>query len=194
MIMLETKSGSNPICIGPGILHKRKLETSYYALPSLMVKYNNNIKGVLVYGTDGEANISSAMCNVFPDAVHLRCDLHLKDNARKKLTELGIDGVTQRDIMKDIFGCELEGTREGGLVDCTSEEEYDKSLELIKTRWPPKHSNAETFLNFFLKEQIFALCVDSTFLPCHIHKTLVNASIDTLKRILLHGRCNRKSY
>ena len=39
-LMLETSQGTNPICIGPGVLHKRKLEESYYTLPSSMVKYH----------------------------------------------------------------------------------------------------------------------------------------------------------
>ena len=61
--MLETQQGTNPVCIGPGVLHnyKRKLEESYYTLPSLMVKYQPETRGVLVVGTDGEENIWKAL-------------------------------------------------------------------------------------------------------------------------------------
>ena len=90
-LILETQQGTNPICIGPGVLHKRKLEESYYTLPSLMVKYKPETRGVLVVGTDDEENIWMALNNVFLDALHLRCDIHLKDNVKQKLSELAIN-------------------------------------------------------------------------------------------------------
>ena len=90
-LILETQQKTNPICIGPGVLHKRKLEESYYTLPSLMVKYQPETRGVLVVGTDGEEYIWKALNNVFSDALHLRCDIHLKDNVKQKLSELAIN-------------------------------------------------------------------------------------------------------
>ena len=90
-LILETQQETNPICIGPGVLHKRKLEESYYTLPSLMVKYQPETRGVLVVGTDGEENIWKTLNNVFLDALHLRCDIHLKDNVKQKLSELAIN-------------------------------------------------------------------------------------------------------
>ena len=38
-LMLTTDKGVHPVCIGPGILHKQKLLTSYKTLPLLMTKY-----------------------------------------------------------------------------------------------------------------------------------------------------------
>ena len=89
--MLETQQETNPVCTGPGVLHKRKLEESYYTLPSLMVKYQPETRGVLFVGTDDEENIWKALNNVFLDALHLRCDIHLKDNVKQKLSELAIN-------------------------------------------------------------------------------------------------------
>lgn len=151
-LMLETQRGTNPVCVGPGVLHKRKLESSYYILPSSMVKYRPETRGVLVIGTDGEENISKALSNVFADAVHLRCDMHLKDNVKRKLSELRIEPTPARAITNDIFGCDLGGIKEGGLVDCTSEEEFDRSLKEIEKRWPVLHRNATNFLTYFLEE------------------------------------------
>ena len=108
-LMLETQQETNPVCIGPGVLHKRKLEESYYTLPSLMVKYQPETRGVLVVGTDGEENIWKALNNVFSDALRLRCDIHLKDNVKQKLSELAIDSRAAREITNDIFGCNLAG-------------------------------------------------------------------------------------
>ncbi|KXJ13018.1 hypothetical protein AC249_AIPGENE28175 [Exaiptasia diaphana] len=90
-------------------------------LSSLMVKYRPETQGVLVYGSDGEDNLSSAMARVFgAEAKHLRCNIHLRDNIKSALAKLHIKGAAARQIERYIFGYDLGGNeREGGLVDCT---------------------------------------------------------------------------
>lgn len=88
--MLEISKGINAICIGPGVLHKRKLQSSCYTLPSSIVKHCPETRGVLVIGTDSEENLWNALSSVFPDAIHQQCALHLKDNVKQKLSELNI--------------------------------------------------------------------------------------------------------
>ena len=87
---------------------------------------------MLVIGTDGEENLWNALCSVFTDAVHLQCDMHLKDNVKRKLLELHINSNAGREIARDILGLESESCREGCLVYCQSEKEYSKALEAIK--------------------------------------------------------------
>ena len=116
--MLETSKGINPVCIGSGVLHKRKLQSSYYTVPSSIIKYRPEMRGVLVIGTDGEENLWNALSSVFPDAIHLQYDMHLKDNVKRKLSELNIGLNAAREIKGDIFGVKLENPQEGGLVDC----------------------------------------------------------------------------
>jgi transposase-like protein len=125
--MLETKTGSHPIYIGPGVLHKQK--SSYYVLPSLMVRHHPGTKNIPVYGTDGEVNISNALTSIFPNAVHLRCDIHLKGNIKHKLSSLNINKSAVREITAD---CDLEDACEGRLVDCTSENEFEQFIEKVK--------------------------------------------------------------
>ena len=81
------------MCIGPGVL-----ESLYYTFASSNVKYHPATSGVLVVGTHGEENLWKVMSNVFSSAGHLRCDLHLKDNIQRKLSELKIDSVPAREI------------------------------------------------------------------------------------------------
>lgn len=64
-------------------------------------------------GTDGEENLWKAMSNVFSNAVHLRCDMHLKDNIKHKLSDLKVSPIPAREITHDIFGCTLDGAKEG---------------------------------------------------------------------------------
>ena len=152
-LMLTTDKGVHPVCIGPGILHKQKLLTSYKTLPLLMTKYNKETSGVLAYGTDGEENLYKAMSQVFEDAKHLRCDIHLRDNVKRKLNELGITGSVASEIVCDIFGKVLDGVTEGGLVDCTSSEELDMALNNVTSKWPKLHQNGDKFTSYFVKEK-----------------------------------------
>ena len=72
----HTDKGNHPVFIGPGILHKQKLCTSYKTLPLLMSKYHVGMNGVLVKGTDGEENMAKAFSDAYPDAkhLHLHCE------------------------------------------------------------------------------------------------------------------------
>ena len=114
-----------------------------------MVNYQPETRGVLVVGTHGKQNIWKALNNVFSDALHLRCDIHLKDNVKQKLSELAIDSKAAREITNDIFGCNLDGVREGGLVDCKSEK-FHSALNEVNKRWPILHNNAKHFLPYFV--------------------------------------------
>lgn len=105
--MVTTKNGNHPVCIGSGILHKQKLNTSHQTLPLLMTKYHQEAAGVLVYRTDGETNLADAFSDVFPHAQHLCCDIHLKDNIKRKLVQCGVTGRPATKIMNDIFGNEM---------------------------------------------------------------------------------------
>ena len=60
--------------------------------------------------------------------------IHLKDNVKQKLSEHAIDSKAAREITSDIFGCKLDGDREGGLVDCKPEEEFQSALDEVKKR------------------------------------------------------------
>lgn len=152
-LMLTTEKGHHPVCIGPGILHKQKLLTSYKTLPLLMTKYRRETTDVLVFGTDGEENLYNAMAEVFVNAKHLRCDIHLKDNVKRKLNDLGIGGIAASEIFFDIFGKGMGNVAEGGLVDCKSTEEFDAALEDAMKNWKSLHENGAKFCGYFLKEK-----------------------------------------
>ena len=153
-LMLTTDKGHHPVCIGPGILHKQKLLTSYKTLPLLMTKYRKETNGVLVFGTDGEVNLYNAMAQVFENAKHLRCDIHLKDNVKRKLNELGITGSAASEMFFDIFGKDMGNVAEGGLVDCKSSEELDLAFDNATKNWRNLHENADKFCSYFLKEKV----------------------------------------
>ena len=162
-LLLTTEKGCHPVCIGPGILHKQKLTTSYQTLPLLMTKYRQETAGVLVYGTDGEKNLADAFSNVFQHAQHLCCDIHLKDNIKRKLTEYGIVDVLRTEIMNDIFGKEIGKEIEGGLVHCTSAEQFDVCLKSASLKWTKLHENGNKFVEYFInsKAEVIRECARS---------------------------------
>ena len=148
-LLLETAKGNYPVCIGLGILHKRKLKSSYKNLPLLMIKYQPEISGVLVFGTDGEPNLYEAFSDVFTDARDLRYDIHLRDNIQHKLHELGIAKEAAMEIMNDIFGKNVGDKREGGLIDCTSPDEFDQACVNAVKRWS-NFRKGDEFVQYFL--------------------------------------------
>ena len=152
-LMLTTEKGNHPVFIGPGILHKQKLYTSYKTLPLLMSKYCAGTSGILVYGTDGEENMAKALADAYPTAKHLRCDIHMRDNVKRKLSEIGITGTVASEIVFDIFCKKVDGGIQGGLVDCTSSDEFDTALKVVVEKWNTLHNHGGKFVEYFLKEK-----------------------------------------
>lgn len=126
-LMFKTKAGTEPVMIGPAIIHQRKLFESYHTLPSNMVKYHPPLKNLLVFGTDGEVNLYQAFQVTMEHSVHLLCDLHMFDNIKSKLNKLGIPKKDASLYLRDIFGKNEGDEKVKGLVDCTTAEEFEKT-------------------------------------------------------------------
>lgn len=138
-LMLETSKKTNPVFIGPALIHQRRLFDSYFTLPSNMIKYNPKIQGVLVYGSAGEKNLSDAFDSCFTLSKHLLCDIHMKDNIKKKLSDLNIKGHIGKEYIYDIFKKQIQSEKVPGLVDCSNAEEFNKKFELKKALWVERH-------------------------------------------------------
>lgn len=149
-LMLETKKKTNPVFLGPALIHQRRLFDSYFTLPSSMIKYNPNLQGLLVYGSDGEKNLSDAFDSCFTKSKHLLCDIHMKDNIKKKLADLNIKGEEAKDYINDIFGRQIQSEKVPGLVDCFSSDEFDEKLESLKPLWIERHLYGEEFHKYFV--------------------------------------------
>lgn len=97
---------------------------------------------MFVYGneTDRETSLETVFEKVFPihgtsssdTSIDLRCFDHVKTNILKKLTELKVPSPKQTEIARELLGSEHDGRRIIGLVDCTSEEQFDKELKITK--------------------------------------------------------------
>ena len=62
---------------------------AFYHFFSTLVKLEPSLIDIIAIGTDGDPAMEKAIGAVFPDTlIHLRCFIHMKDNIRRKLTEL----------------------------------------------------------------------------------------------------------
>ena len=130
-LLLRTKENSHPVRIGPTLLHHRKEAGSYYELASTMVKLHAPTQNVLVYGTDGEKALSQGFGRPLPYALHLMCDIHMKDNINSKLTQLGIRAPVAEEYQADIFRKNVGSNRRPGLIDSSNPADFDTKLESL---------------------------------------------------------------
>ena len=116
-----------------------------------MTKHRKQTCGGLVFGTDGEENLYTAMAEVFVNAKHLLCDIHLRGNVKRKLGELQIT-----EIMFDIFGKGMGEVGEGGLADCRSPEEFEVGVRNATKRWQNLLKNGKNVFAviFYRKRQM----------------------------------------
>ena len=159
-LMLKTKSGVHPVMLGPILLHQRKLFSSYYTLPSTMIRYDPDLQGILAFGTDGELALSKAFESAFPFAVHLLCDMHMEDTIISKLKDLGIRGLEAKQYMADIFGDKSDPSSQS-LVSSNSSEHFRDRLLCLKDVWISRHKEGEKFYKYFAQKKAdqFANCM-----------------------------------
>ncbi|PFX15807.1 hypothetical protein AWC38_SpisGene19955 [Stylophora pistillata] len=116
-----------------------------------MIKLHAPIQNVLVYGTDGEKALAEGFGRPLPYALHLMCDIHMKDNICSKLAELGIPAVVAEEFRMDIFGKNIGTNRQPGLIDCFTPGEFDEKMQSLKESWERRHAQGKRFLDYFLK-------------------------------------------
>ena len=128
----------HPVCIGPLFVHVKKDFSAYHFFASSLVGRRPALTGLRCYGTDGEAALVNAFTAVFPQAIHLRCFLHFRENIERKLQQLSISASVIKEYRKDIFGSPSQ--LELGLVDAESESELDAMLNSLENVWNNRES------------------------------------------------------
>ena len=108
-------------------------------------------KGIstLTYGTDGEMPMEMGFEKVFPiegtsssdTNIHLRCFDHVKTDMSRRLTSMKIEQPKITEIIREVIGAEHRGKRINGLVDCPTEQEFEKELSLAEQQWPKEFTS-----------------------------------------------------
>lgn len=152
LLLRNRKTRKNPVMVGPMLIHCRKLFSSYHFLASQLVCLKPSLSQLQAFGTDGEECLYTAFSTQFPNARHLRCFLHFRDNCKAKLHELKAPNHVAIIIIQDIFGSFLKGKE--GLVDANDVYDLHCKLQSLKTAW---ESLVPDFFDWFVKNKLLAL-------------------------------------
>ena len=104
---------------------------------------------LLAFGTDGEECLFNAFSVQFPQACHVRCFLHFRDNCKAKLLEMKVSNDALLEIIQDVFGSLIRG--KPGLVDAFTAGDLRNQFNQVKTKW---ESIAPGFHNWFLEYKL----------------------------------------
>ena len=135
LLTKTTRNGNHPILLGPILIHQTKTLRPFHYFASTLICLNLKFTGLKAYGTDGEPELIKAFKICFPNAVHLRCTNHLRQNIKDKLREFNISQHISKEILGDIFGLRHATHFESGLADAESKLSFTQSLERVKETW-----------------------------------------------------------
>ena len=133
-LLVETERGQHPIVLGPILIHQTKTFQPFHYFASTLISLNTALTKLKAFGTDGEPELIKAFQVCFPQATHLRCTNHLRQNVKDKLRSLGITQSVSSEFLADIFGVQKGSKFEHGLIDAT-EASFNTLLEHLKHRW-----------------------------------------------------------
>lgn len=134
-LLVKTQKGNHPIVLGPVLIHQTKTFRAFYYFASTLIRLNPKLVNIKAFGTDGEGELIKSFNIAFPNAVHLRCMHHIRQNVKDKLRALKFPRSIWNDFLLDIFGGQTGTHFETGLVDSTCGESFWKSLRNLEGRW-----------------------------------------------------------
>ena len=138
--LVDQRSGKHPSLPGPALFHLRQDTGQFLYFAQTLQEVNNNVGDILAIGSDRFKGYANGFASVCPVARVIVCKKHAKDDVDRKLTSLGITGKAREKFMRDIFG--RESTKEKGLIDCLSEEEFDSKLLNLRSKWEKREMKA----------------------------------------------------
>lgn len=163
-LMLEdVTSKQHPLILGPVLVHQRMEFATFNYFISSLIGFSKKLRNVRAFGTDGQEALIEALSHGFPAAVQLRCFIHFKRNITEKLTEYGVSGAVADEFLADIFGKKSGSIYFEGLVDSTSEEDFNHRLKKCKEVWDAREmaktkTKIPKFYDYFSRYKAKAVC------------------------------------
>ena len=114
-----TKEKVNAIMIRPVLLHMNKEYSSYFHLPSEMIRLQPSLTNIKVFGSDSKKDVYQPFRDLFLSSIHLLCDLHMEDNVREKLRNSNFRQEEINIVVRDIFGRKMGEIVEKGASRCS---------------------------------------------------------------------------
>lgn len=155
-LLLSKRTGKYPVLLGPTLIHKHRDKEAFSYLASSMTRLKPSLGSILAIGCDRDKAVKNGLAPHFPCAVFLACKKHFEDDIQRKLTELGLNGNERRQIVADILGSEV--TQERGLIDRSSELDFDRDLAELEQVWNDREKEARAtsvpeFHSWFVRYQ-----------------------------------------
>ena len=129
------RTGKAPTFVGPILIHHKLEYMSYHGFFSQLCGLVPQLHQVKAVGSDGEAALCKAIHDCLPNAIHLRCVKHLKDNIERKLKDMHFKSQATKELLSDIFGTIADGMHELGLADADDEDDFKAKLQSLKQEW-----------------------------------------------------------
>ena len=140
LMLQDVNTGKHPTMVGPVLVHQQTDFSSFNYFISTLISHSKHLRNILCFGTDGDKALVEALSHNFQLAIQLRCFIHFKKNVHEKLHSLGFSSSLAKEMLSDIFGKHTGSCYSEGLVDSTSELEFDTMLEQHKDVWNKRES------------------------------------------------------
>ena len=150
LLLLCRRTTKSPVFIGPAMVHYKKTFSTYLFFASSLVGLCQELSAVQCYGTDGEKPLYDAFQHAFPSSVHLLCSIHMRRNIKAKACELHLPEKITDVILNDIFGKQIGQEFYEGLVDVSSDTEYEKGIKHLFCKWKALDSSVNGPVNAFI--------------------------------------------
>ena len=98
-----------------------------------------------------------------PYAIFLRCFIHYKRNIDERLKKCGLSAESKQLFLEEIFSKQENTIKFCGLIDCSSNGDFDEKLKTLKPAWDAWEiavSEKPTFHEWFITKKVdsFSLC------------------------------------
>jgi hypothetical protein len=158
-------TGKHPFLLGPILVHQCKDFIAFNYFISTLIAHERKLKNVKAFGTDGDPALIEALSHNFPDALQLRCSIHLKRNIAEKLKSRGISSSDIQEFLADIFGKQCGNTFQEGLIDSKNAVDFHHRLKACKVLWEERDAildDAPSFFDYF--NHHYATIISNTML------------------------------
>ena len=112
-LMVEQKSSKgHPVFGGPCFVQTQQETQTYFSFLSYLIGKKNGLHDLKAYESDGEVPLLNALAAAFPDAIGLRCFIHMKDSIEDHLrNKLHVKSEVKSAIINDILGHVVGGPK-----------------------------------------------------------------------------------
>ena len=145
--LINERDGKHPEFPGPLMLHFKKDSETFKRFAAEIILGNPTLMDIKKIGHDMDPALKKGLKSIFNKSETLLCVQHIKDRDKLKLQELKASPQRIREILTDIYGCQVDSFFASGLVDSTDEAEFRARLMSLEEEWERKVPGFYTWFN-----------------------------------------------